>query len=186
MEAYKKENSRRGIPMAKFFSKKIFSFYATFLALVLFLCTFGVTTSRYMGLVQSDDPVVAVPILDLSNDQMVYTIDKMLPGEEREYEFYVTNKANDKINEVQLDYQFVITSTTEIPLQFKLYDITDNKEQELVVMDNKTASIEMPHGIEETHQYRLKIIWDKAQNDVRYANQKVSLKIELKGAQVLG
>ena len=67
-----------------------------------------------------------------------------------------------------------------------MYDITDNKEQESVVMDNKTASTEMPHGIEETHQYRLKIIWDKAQNDVRYANQKVSLKIELKGAQVLG
>ena len=80
--------------------RKVFYLCILFV-LISFLYSFNVTTSRYVGQIEaSEENIVAVPILTLSNDTMTYTIDNMMPGNEKTYEFVVSNYENDKINEV--------------------------------------------------------------------------------------
>ena len=104
--------------------KRLLHFCMFLIFIIIFLYTFNITTSRYIGQIAADDNIIAVPILTLSNNTMAYTISNMLPGDEKSYDFTVSNTENGNINEVLLDYYFSVQAGTELPLTFELYDIT--------------------------------------------------------------
>ncbi len=149
---------------------------------VLYLSTFNFTTSRYIGELQSDSDIVAIPILTLSNNQLEVKVEDMLPGETREVPFIVSNKENDQLNEVLLDYNIKITSDNIIPLTLELYN---DKDEKLTLTENKTAEERMPYDAEATRNYKLKIIWNEKDNDYTYANKTSHISVELTGTQVI-
>ncbi len=171
--------------MTKLVLKKKIYFYAIFFVSVLYLFTFNETNSRYLGSLQANKDVLAVPILNLSNDKVTYTPDKMKPGDEIEYTFDVLNTDSGRTNEILLDYYFFVDVDSIIPLQVKIYDINDTQEEELPITNSKTGNIRMPFGTETTRKYKAKIIWNSADNDLRYVNQEAKITIELRGSQVI-
>ncbi len=51
-----------------------------FLVTILFISTFGLTTSRYMEQAEATgEDVIAVPVLNLTNDSSTYNVTNMLP-----------------------------------------------------------------------------------------------------------
>ena len=164
--------------------RKVFYLCILFV-LISFLYSFNVTTSRYVGQIEaSEENIVAVPILTLSNDTMTYTIDNMMPGNEKTYEFVVSNYENDKINEVFLDYYFQIDIGKEIPLTVELYDITSG-ESKLNITDGKTDKIRMDYGTETSKRYKLKIMWNAKDNNYKYAGKTIKCNVILEAEQVI-
>lgn len=149
---------------------------------VLFLSTFNFTTSRYIGELQSNNEIVAIPILTLNNNQIEIKVDDMLPGETREVPFVVSNKENGQLNEVLLNYNITITPDNVIPIKIELYN---DKDEKIVLTDNKSSEEQMPYDTEATRNYKLKIIWDEKDNDYTYANKTSHISVELTGTQVI-
>lgn len=172
--------------MKKYKIVKLLYFY-TFLILiiVLFLYTFNESTSRYLGKTKTNGNMLAVPVLTLSNNKVPFIADKMFPGDELDFEFYVSNAENGKINEVLFNYYLNIEVGTEIPLTFEIYDITSGMEQKLDIIDGKTKSEEMNYGQETTKHYKLKIKWNKDDNNREYMNKQVKFLLTLKGEQII-
>ncbi len=150
---------------------------------ILFLYTFNVTSSRYMGQLESDNDVIAIPILNLSNNEMVYNVDKMLPGDVRDIEFSVSNKEDSKINEILLEYAFEFTVGNELPLKIKLFDVTDNTE--IDITDSVSDTERLDFGTESIKNYKLQITWDENDNDIKYANKATTIQVKLRAIQVI-
>ena len=130
-----------------------------------------------------EQDVLAVPVLTLTNQTQSLEIENMKPGDEREFLFSVSNSDEDKVNEVLLNYYIKVSSGTEIPLKFKIYDVTTN-EQEIALTNGQTSLIEMPYGVSNTRNYRLEIIWDAKDNDIGYAGKQTTCTIKLEGIQI--
>lgn len=172
--------------MKKYKNNFILFFIACVIISTIF--TFNVTSSRYIGKISSDDDIIARPILTLSNNQQSFSIDNMLPGDEKEILFSVSNVEENQTNEVLLDYYFKINSQTEIPLKFEIYDITGDEEILLQMIDNVTENNQMKTVASETDKvtkdYKLKIIWNVNDNSYEYAGKTIKYDVILEGIQV--
>ena len=83
--------------MKKYKLKKKPCILLVFSISILFLFTFNVTSSRYMGKLEGRaEDIVAIPIISLDNPTFTYTNKKMLPGDVDEADFYVSNYDIDK------------------------------------------------------------------------------------------
>lgn len=119
-----------------------------------------------------------VPILTLSNENEIYTLNDIYPGyTSQEYEFTVTNYEGEKINNVPMSYYFETTISS--PLTVKIYDKDGNEVKDLI-------NIEGDGQQKVTHTYTLKVIWDDsnpsdeiAYNSVEYANKQFYCNIAL-------
>ena len=146
--------------------------------------TFNLSNSRYMAEVQADKDALAIPVLTLSNNGLTHTIDNMLPGDTREITFSVSNTEGGKVSELLLDYYFKINLQSSIPLQVKIYDITSGTEVD-VTSNNASNPLTMPKTEATTRNYKLKVIWDAADNDASYAGQQITCNVTLEGVQVV-
>ncbi len=106
-------------------------------------------------------------------------------GEERSFDFKVSNTESGLTNEVLLNYTLSINLNTSVPVKATLYDITSGSEQNVNLSSNKTGNLTMNYGAEETRTYRLKLNWSSADNDVKYAGQQILCTIQLDGEQVV-
>ena len=150
---------------------------------ILFLFTFNVTSSRYMGeLVGSANDVVAVPIISLDNPNFTYEAQDMLPGDVRESDFYVNNYENDLTNEVAMKYYLKIKLDSVIPLTVTL---TDKDDTEIVLDDNRTKEFELPYKEKMRDKYHIKIEWNEKDNSYEYAGKDIKLTIDLISTQVV-
>ena len=150
--------------------------------IVLFLYTFNYTSSRYLGKLSSNDDVVAIPVLNLSNNGTSYELTNILPGYTGEKEFEVTNTSDTRVNEILLKYYFQITTNSQIPLNVKIYN--ENNE-ELTLREGKTPEEEMEKGTQVTKKYKVVISWDEQNNSYEYAGLPASIKVDLVATQVL-
>lgn len=159
-----------------------FKFILLFILNIMFISTFNETSSRYLGQLAADKDVVAIPIITLDNNDLTYNVDNMLPGDVKEYSFIVSNKENEKLNEILLSYHFKITSNSKIPFNYKLFD-SNNRE---ITIDNGISTDErMDYGIETSRNYKLQIIWNKTDNDISYAGTTANINILLEAVQVV-
>ena len=86
-------------------NKKRVSLIFIFFIIVLFVFTFSVTSSRYMGKIESEaKDVIAVPIIDITNPTFEYTLKDVIPGFNAETDFYVKNYDDTNTNEVLMKY----------------------------------------------------------------------------------
>lgn len=160
--------------------------FCIFGMIIVLVSSINVTMSRYIREATAQNSIIAVPVLTLSNNNQQYEIEDMLPGDVKEYTFSVSNKSGTQINEVLLSYYFEINFESDIPLQFKLFDITDGTEKELTITNQKTSEIELLYDQEVIKNYKLKIIWNESDNSYTYAGREITCDINLTAVQVVG
>lgn len=158
-------------------------------AIVFSIFTVHLSNSKYTGAITSEKDVLAIPILTLSNNNQMYSINNMIPGDEKEYTFSVSNIEEGKTNEILLKYFFKIEKQTQVPIEVKLYDITDGNEKEMSITNNCTEEYQMgvvKQDIDKiTRKYKLKIRWNITDNDYKYSGKQINCKITLEGTQVI-
>lgn len=170
------------------------------LVVVLFLYTFGLTSSRYVKTTTANQDVLAIPILDFYSELTCQSDGDVLPGDTWNCFFSVTNAKEEYVNEVLLNYYFDITLDTNIPLNLELYDITENNNEISIGFDESVAESNVKKSNEQemnfnkdnggtTKNYRLDIIWDAKDNDYIYASNNLKnpiiVKVNLVANQVV-
>ena len=154
---------------------------------ILFLFTFNVTSSRYMGQVEGKaEDIVAIPVISLDDPTFNYSPNDMIPGFVDESDFYVKNYDDTKNNEVLMNYDLNVQIDSIIPIKVTLIG-EDGKEIELT--GNKTKEFELPYINTDLDKkmtkFHIKIEWDEQYNDSKYANENIKLTIDLKATQVV-
>ena len=150
---------------------------------ILFVFTFNVTSSRYKGELQGEaKDIVAIPIISLDNPTFNYTLEKMLPGDIRESDFYVSNYDEKNTNEVLMKYYLKVTLDSEIPIEVTL---TDEEGTVLTLNDKKTEKYELPYDDKMKTKYHIKVEWNEDDNSYEYAGKDISLTIDLIAVQVV-
>ncbi len=151
---------------------------------ILFLFTFNVTSSRYMGELKGEaDDVVAIPVLSLDNPTFNYTLENMLPGDVDESDFYVNNYNEENTNEVLMKYYLTLKVDTEIPVKVTL---TSDDGTEITLNEGKTDEYELPYDQGEVRKkFHIKVDWDKADNSYEYAGKNIKLTVDLEATQVV-
>ena len=141
------------------------------------------TTSRYLSEVNSKSDVdVAIPQLDIEVSNV--SKDLMFPGDTKEVEFYIKNYNSTSINEVLMTYYItldIIDST--IPLNYKIYDITQNNQIELPQTAQGFGPITLNYGIQEDRHYKIVFSWDESDNSATYAGKQFKFNIEVNAIQ---
>lgn len=172
--------------MKKLVSKNNLIFLCLVLLVISMVCIFNYTNARYVGEVTYDDNVLAQPILTLSNNNQEYTIINMIPGDEKTYEFSVSNVDESKTNEIFMKYTLKASATSDIPLKLSLYDVT-GEESEITLTNGVSGKINLKEvqndGDKITRNYKLKVKWDSTDNSYQYANKEISVKVELNAQQ---
>lgn len=163
--------------------KRRLSLIFIFSIIVLFVFTFNVTSSRYMGQIESEaKDVIAVPIIDITNPTFEYTPKDLIPGFSDETDFYVRNYDDTNTNEVLMKYYLKVQVDSDIPV--KIYLTDENGQAMELDNEKKTAEKELTYGKKNQTKYHIKIEWDKKDNDYKYAGKSIKLIIDLTSTQV--
>ena len=166
------------------------------LSIVLFLCiatllTFSFTTSRYIGQIDAENDSFAKPILTISDNNTNFDATTLYyPGDTMEYDFKVSNKDGENINEVLLKYNLTIKISSNVPLTTELYSVGDDDSLiKITLTDGGTPDIEIGYEdenknkVEIVQKYKLKLIWNKSDNSSDYAGQTITCNINLSAEQ---
>lgn len=129
-------------------------------------------------------------------DHIDLNLNGLVPGEEREYLFSVTNtNEKNKTSDVTVEYKLNIQTYHFMPLIINLYKITDGTEELVGSCDEKVNRNEnnelvcsMPIGtlvntIRQSDDYKLKISFPAEYNDVSYSNLVDYINIEIESWQ---
>ena len=101
---------------------------------------------------------IAEPIITVENSPII----KIDGKKEREYyNFKIKNyKENGEVTQIELAYNLEILFQTEESISFKLY----KNNEEILLENNKTASMNLKKEIVQEDDYQLEIIYDKTKN----------------------
>lgn len=143
------------------------------------------TKSRYVSEVNTkNDVVVAIPQIQLDTSTLSLTTEKLLPGDSTYCEFYIKNYENSKVNEVLMIYYIDLEITNQgMPLNYTIYEITENSEIELTKTDEGFGPITLNYGEEEDTHYKIVFTWDESNNNETYADKQFSFKILVNATQ---
>ncbi len=165
-------------------SKRRLILLFTFFIIILFLFTFNVTSSRYIGQIEGKvEDINAIPILNLNNPVLNKNVVDMLPGFIDESDFYVSNYDDTNTNEVLMKYYIKVQTTDTIPVKIHLTD--ENGTEMPLDNEGKTQEIELPYSRQIKNKYHIKIEWDEKNNDYKYAGKDLKLTIEIVATQVV-
>lgn len=130
--------------------------------------------------------VISVPLTNLN------------PGESSSYSFQVTNNLDEVTSDVNISYQCIVKTMHTMPLDIKLYKISENSEDLVMECDEKYGrnennlvvcnSIEqsMPYSEEVLDDYRLDISFPEKYNGLDYTELVDFIDIEIKSWQNVG
>ena len=165
--------------------------------LVTFLSgiTYSLFTSRATMI--STNQGIASFIFEANNlDHIDLDLNGLVPGENKEYLFTVTNtNKKNKISEVTVEYKLIIKTYHFMPLVINLYKIEEEKEELLGSCDetegrnaNNELVCVMPletlaNGVEEKDDYKLVITFPNEYNDATYSNLVDYMSIEIESWQ---
>lgn len=128
---------------------------------------------------------ISVPITDLN------------PGDKTSYTFEVANNVNEVVSQVSINYQCIITTYHLMPLEIKLYKVTDkdnliltcdetygrNKDNQVVC---RTETQNMPYDNKVSDNYRLDIEFPEKYNDEDYSDLVDYIDIDISSWQDIG
>lgn len=126
-----------------------------------------------------------------SLDELNITDIDLQPGESKEYVFSVTNSNTENISDVAIEYQMTLKTYHFIPLVIELYKTDDALEELLLTCDETytrndqnelectTTLQELGYDEEQVDNYKLKISFLEADNDLMYAGLVDYLDIEI-------
>ena len=171
------------------------------LILIIFVAFFsGITYSFFNSntFLKSTNQGIASFIFETKQvDYIDLDLHDLIPGEEREYLFSVTNSKNEKISDVTIEYQLKIKTYHFIPLVINLFKIEGEKETFIAICDETTSRNEDKEIIcnipiekiekkeEQQDSYKLKIEFPAKYNDEKYSNLVDFIRIEVDSWQKL-
>lgn len=102
--------------------------------MILLLLVVPVTYSKFQSNPSTDVKVLtAFYLLNAEYQSENIKLDSIIPSEnEYMYDFSVANFENNDRCETDMEYEIVISSTTNLPLEYKLYEVIDNVDTELL------------------------------------------------------
>ena len=103
------------------------------IVILIVLVTFfsGITYSFFNSAAEmkSSNQGIASFIFEANNlDHIDLSLNGLVPGEEKEYLFSVTNTNENDISDVTVEYQLVINTYHFIPITIDLYRVTEEKD----------------------------------------------------------
>jgi len=146
----------------------------------------------------SSNQGIASFVFETNNlDKIDLNLNGLVPGEEREYLFSVTNTRDNVISDVTAEYQLSIKTYHFMPLKIELYQVNGDGDVLFGVCDETSARnssnelvCNMPistlaNSEKQVDEYKLKITFPKEYNDVTYSNLVDYLNIEIDSWQKL-
>ena len=152
---------------------------------VAVVCFVNITRSRYVSEMTAVGNIdAAIPIIVLNEGSLDNQL--MLPGDSKTYEFYVGNKDGTDINEVKMNYYIdIVLTQNEIPLTYKLYEVTNSGENEVTKTDGKYGPLVLDYGVEQNRHFKLVINWNENDNSVTYAGKQNTFNLKINATQIL-
>lgn len=144
------------------------------------------TNSRYVSDVNIQDDVnVAIPQIVLDTTQNNLT-NPILPGDTTSYEFYINNYNGTNQNEVLMTYYINLDLIAQnIPLTYRIYQITGTTETELAQTTEGFGPITLDYEQQESQHFKIVFTWDENDNSVYYENKNFDFKIKINATQVV-
>ena len=146
---------------------KIVKACSIMLLFIVFIQTPPKSYSKYYSVVPSasSSKIASYVFLSSVDFDIPITLDKKLyPGITYEYPIVIRNYDGNIRCKVDLNYSLSIDRTNNLPVEIKLY------KDDVLLEDNKIENQELNHSIDEIHNYKIVITWDKALNDYKYAD----------------
>lgn len=163
--------------------------------LISFIVFFsGITYSFFNSTAElnSSNQKIASFIFETQNlEKIDLNLDGLKPGDEKEFKFLITNKKQDKVSDVTIEYKLSIKTYHFIPLIINLYKIENDKEIFVSTCDetssrntkNELVCITpiqtLSNTIEQIDEYLLKVTFPNKYSDVSYSNLVDYINIEI-------
>lgn len=172
-----------------------------FIVILIIFVTFfsGITYSFFNTNAESKSTNQGIASFIFETNKVDYIeldINGLIPGDEKEYLFSITNSKDQKTSDVTIEYQLRIKTYHFIPLTINLYKIENEEETFVGACDEKTSGrnaenellcnmpIETLKKSElELENYKLKISFPEEYNDVSYSNLVDYINIEIESWQ---
>lgn len=191
------------------FSKKKFILITRinilFITLLVLIKLLPVTLSKYQSSgIGNMNSNIAFYLINVSNLSETIRLDNLKPRDlEYVYNFSVSNKKDDILSEVDIEYLLSIVTTTNLPLRYELYENCDYELNSCnnLISDNNTKIVqdsdntyfkeftlkkeEMYFSKEVTNNYTLVVYFDLKNNDAKYQDSVELVEINVDSSQII-
>lgn len=164
-----------------------------FLVLLVFRVSYSRFHTEASGKVISD---IALYVLDAGTTTENLKMFELDP-DDKNYIFNISvyNYRDDDITEVDLEYVLNLVTTTNIPVEYSLYElggssnILQTKEifqddDEMYFFKFKSSPKKFTHGVKSVHEYQLVVNFPSAYNNEAYQGLKDSVSIVIDSKQI--
>ena len=171
-------------------------------AILLYLINMGVfTLSRYETTVSSQNSIrTAIYLLDDTYQTVSVRLPDVIPDNNQyTYTFSVSNYNEEQHSDTNLKYRIHIRTTTNLEIEYELYDTLDIEDAESVIQSNTivqdingthfrhiyTDYNTMLYSDDETHNYTLLFTFPTDFHDARYSGLAEMIEINIESMQIL-
>ena len=162
-----------------------------------------ITYSKFRSHAKSNaDVKTAFYIIDSNSENKQIILDKMIPQDEPyTYNFIVANNNGEKRCETNMEYTLTITTTTNLPLTYKLYlneKYTDLNSKNIIISEEtapdddgtyfktiKTNKLTFSHEKDESNIYQLVVEFPKQYNTTDYQDSVEAIIINVDSKQII-
>ena len=170
---------------------------------IILLIIVPITYSKFQSHAKSSaDVKTAFYIIDSNFENKQIVLDKMIPQDEPyTYNFIVANNNGEKRCETNMEYTLTITTTTNLPLTYKLYlneKYTDPNSKNIIISEEtapdddgtyfktiKTNKLTFSHEKDESNIYQLVVEFPKQYNTTDYQDSVEAIIINVDSKQII-
>ena len=170
---------------------------------IILLIIVPITYSKFQSHAKSNaDVKTEFYIIDSNSENKQIILDKMIPQDEPyTYNFIVANNNGEKRCETNMEYTLTITTTTNLPLTYKLYlneKYTDPNSKNIIISEEtapdddgtyfktiKTNKLTFSHEKDESNIYQLVVEFPKQYNTTDYQDSVEAIIINVDSKQII-
>ena len=170
---------------------------------IILLIIVPITYSKFQSNANSNaDVKTAFYIIDSNSENKQIVLDKMIPQDEPyTYNFIVANNNGEKRCETNMEYTLTITTTTNLPLTYKLYlneKYTDPNSKNIIISEEtapdddgtyfktiKTNKLTFSYEKDESNVYQLVVEFPKQYNTTDYQDIIEAIIINVDSKQII-
>lgn len=164
---------------------------------ILVICIFiggGITYSAYKIEAEANTDIsLAAFVVDASKKELInIPISNIKPGDEFDYEFYISNNSQNTRSDVTIQYNILVKTMHLMPLDIELYDSEDNliltcdetaTRNSLNELECQTEDIDMPYIRNIKDEYYIKVTFPQEYNGIEYSSLVDYINLEINSTQ---
>ena len=183
--------------------KKIIKFLILLLILILLVKIISIVFARYQSNATTNSNIqVAFYVLNENYEKMTLKLDSLYPREEPYvYNFSISNFKDEKICETDMEYDLKIRTTTNLPLEYRLYsnqNYNDTDALNIITSDEitqdedgtyfriiKTNTESFSYKEKKENIYQLVVYFPQKYNTINYQDIIEGIEISVDSKQVI-